>query len=43
MKLMKKDIITEANNVGQLQGDVSLVRDPQVIHKRLQDKNQCIL
>lgn len=32
----KKDIISEANDIRQFEGDVNLVWDPQVIHKGLE-------
>lgn len=32
----KKDIISEANDIRQFEGDVGLVWDPQVIHKGLE-------
>lgn len=31
-----KDIVSEADDVGLFEGDVGLVRDPQVVHKRLE-------
>jgi hypothetical protein len=32
----KKDIVSEANDIRQLEGNVNLVWDPQVIHKGLE-------
>lgn len=39
MRDIKKDIVAKANDVGELEGDVCLVRDPQVVHKCLQDRD----
>lgn len=33
-----KDIISKADDVGQFEGDICLIRDPQVVHKRLQTR-----
>lgn len=35
-EIKKKDIITEADHIWELQGDVRLVGDSQIIDKRLQ-------
>lgn len=37
--LFRKDIITEANDIIQFQGDVLLVRNPHIIDKRLQERS----
>lgn len=35
-KSMKQDIISEADDVREFEGDVGLIRNPQVIHKGLE-------
>lgn len=37
--LSRKDIVAEANDIVQLQGDVLLVRNPHIIDKRLQERS----
>lgn len=34
----RKDIIAKTNDVGELEGDVRLLRDSQVVNKRLEDR-----
>lgn len=33
-----KDIIAKTNDIGELEGDVRLLRDSQVVNKRLEDR-----
>lgn len=37
--LFRKDIVAEANDIVQFQGDVLLVRNPHIIDKRLQERS----
>lgn len=40
MQYIKKDIIAKADDVRQLEGDVRLVWDPKVVHKRLHSQEK---
>ena len=41
IKHKKKDIIAKADDIRELERDVRLVRDSQVVHERLQNKDKC--